>query len=80
VWIGQLDNDHNAMKKLVKSGEILDEVEKVVGSWDRFHMSLQAVGEAISCNQEYTKLEEIASGFVLATTWLYWRYHDPQRS
>ena len=26
-----LYNDHNAMKKLVKSGEILDEVEKVVG-------------------------------------------------
>jgi histidine ammonia-lyase len=26
-----LYNDHNAMKKLVKSGEILEEVEKVVG-------------------------------------------------
>jgi histidine ammonia-lyase len=26
-----LYNDHNAMKKLVKSGEILDEVEKAVG-------------------------------------------------
>jgi hypothetical protein len=26
-----LDNDHNTMKKLVKSGEILEEVEKVVG-------------------------------------------------
>jgi histidine ammonia-lyase len=26
-----LYNDHNAMKKLVKSGEILNEVEKVVG-------------------------------------------------
>jgi len=27
-----LYNDHNAMKKLVKSGEILNEVEKVVGA------------------------------------------------
>jgi histidine ammonia-lyase len=27
-----LYNDHNAMKKLVKSGEILEEVEKEVGS------------------------------------------------
>lgn len=27
-----LYNDHNKMKALVKSGEILDEVEKVVGS------------------------------------------------
>lgn len=27
-----LYNDHNAMKKLVKSGEILSEVEKVVGA------------------------------------------------
>jgi histidine ammonia-lyase len=27
-----LYNDHNAMKKLVQSGEILDEVEKVVGN------------------------------------------------
>ena len=26
-----LFDDHNAMKALVKSGEILDEVEKVVG-------------------------------------------------
>jgi histidine ammonia-lyase len=26
-----LYNDHNAMKKLVKSGEILSEVEKTVG-------------------------------------------------
>jgi len=26
-----LYNDHNAMKKLVKSGEILNEVEQVVG-------------------------------------------------
>jgi histidine ammonia-lyase len=26
-----LYNDHNTMKKLVKSGEILEEVEKVVG-------------------------------------------------
>lgn len=26
-----LYNDHNAMKKLVKSGEILEEVEKAVG-------------------------------------------------
>ena len=26
-----LYNDHNAMKKLVKSGEILEEVEKLVG-------------------------------------------------
>ncbi len=26
-----LYNDHNAMKKLVQSGEILEEVEKVVG-------------------------------------------------
>ena len=26
-----LFNDHNTMKKLVQSGEILDEVEKVVG-------------------------------------------------
>lgn len=27
-----LYNDHNKMKKLVQSGEILEEVEKVVGS------------------------------------------------
>jgi histidine ammonia-lyase len=27
-----LFNDHNAMKDLVKSGKILDEVEKIVGS------------------------------------------------
>jgi len=27
-----LYNDHNAMKSLVKSGEILEEVEKIVGS------------------------------------------------
>jgi hypothetical protein len=26
-----LYNDHNAMKKLLQSGEILEEVEKVVG-------------------------------------------------
>ena len=48
-----LDNDHNTMKKLVKSGEILEEVEKVVGSWGKYLMSLRAVGEAISCNQDY---------------------------
>ena len=30
MWI-VLYNDHNAMKELVKSGEILSEVEKVVG-------------------------------------------------
>jgi len=29
-----LFNDHNAMKALVKSGEILDEVEKTVGGLD----------------------------------------------
>jgi hypothetical protein len=27
-----LHNDHNAMKKLVKSREILEEVEKVIGA------------------------------------------------
>jgi histidine ammonia-lyase len=27
-----LYSDHNAMKKLVKSGEILNEIEKVVGN------------------------------------------------
>jgi hypothetical protein len=56
-----LYNDHNAMKKLVKSGEILEEVEKAVGSWDKKHKtdeSRSCVSYLILCamQQALTKL------------------------